>query len=155
MFTSIMAALTLRTRIIPREHPNRNETLHRMLNLEVFQVPRLTVHWILNHPSAGRIRGWPERGRGTIHETEAGLDVWLTKEISRATLPIDVVEDFVKLFGELDAKGTGMLHYILMEPDLGRIADYLDRRGHRADTAEGWLSSGECLVPRSSNRYPC
>lgn len=93
------------SRVIPQHHPNRTETLRRMLHLEVFQVPRLTVHWFLEH----RIRGRPERCRGTIYKSEDDLDVWLAKEISRTTLPTDVVEDFVKLFGDLDAKVTGML----------------------------------------------
>jgi hypothetical protein len=61
-------------------------------------------------------------------------------------LPIDVVEEIIKRFDTLDAEVTGMLHYIFMENDLARIADYLDRRGKMADPTEDWSTAGRFLL---------
>ncbi|KAK3329233.1 hypothetical protein B0H66DRAFT_488127 [Apodospora peruviana] len=128
-------------RIIPRANGARTSVLERLLRIDVYQVQNLDVQWSVKTPDGTVVTGRPEQGSGTVEETDVGLEILLTRGSSRLSLPIDVVEDLVNLFGTMDAETTGMLHYILMEHNLAYIEDTLDRRGIEADPDENWLTT--------------
>lgn len=124
--------------------------LNSLLRLDAYQVENLEVYWYLESPDGTRVEGRCERSSGEVHDTDAGgLEILLPRSNSRLSLSIDVVDDIVKRFGQLDTEVTGMLHYILMEHDLASIEDMLDRRGIEDYLDENWATVGTYLLPRS------
>ena len=106
------------------------------------------MYWHLETPDESTVEGRCERSSGAVHETDAGgLEILLPRDNSRLSLSIDVVDDVVKRFGQLDTEVTGMLHYILMEHSLACIEDMLDRRGIEDHLEENWSTVGTYLFP--------
>ena len=117
--------------------------LNSLLSLDAYQVENLEVYWYLKTPDGVRVEGRCERSSGAVHDTNAGgLEILLPRDNSRFPLSIDVVDDIVKRFGQLDMEVTGILHYILMEHDLTCIEDMLDRRGIEDHLEEIWATVG-------------
>ncbi|KAK5651417.1 hypothetical protein OQA88_12505 [Cercophora sp. LCS_1] len=126
-------------RVIPQENVKRLAVLNSLLHLDAYHVQNLEVHWYLKGPDGTTIEGRRERASGAVYDTDAGgLEILLPKDNSRLSLSIDVVDDIVKRFGQLDTEVTGMLHYMLMEHNLEFIEDMLDRRGIEDCLGEKW-----------------
>lgn len=135
-------------RVIPKETTDRTKILNRILGSVVYLANQLEIHWFLKTTDGEIIKGRPETGRGFLRESPTGLEIFVTKsDSSRMTLPIDAIEDLVKICGVSDTEGICRLNYVLMENDLERIEAFLDRRGVMADPAEDWASSGKYRFP--------
>ena len=117
--------------------------LKKLLRIDVYEVGNLKIRWSIKRPSKTPIEGRSEDGRVSVYEMETHMEIWITRaENSGMGLPIDAIDELVTLWGDLDAETTGILHYILMENDLGRIEDYLERRGIMGDPNENWTTDG-------------
>ncbi|KAK1749729.1 hypothetical protein QBC47DRAFT_131160 [Echria macrotheca] len=141
-------------RIIPTENPKRLVVLRGLLHLDVYQVENLEAYWFLNKSNGEVIEGRCERSSGAVYDTDTGgLEILLPRDNSRLSLSIDVVDEIVKRFGQLDMEVTGMLHYILMEHNLASIEDMLDRRGIEDELGENW-STIDMLVDDPRGKCP-
>ncbi|KAK4182912.1 hypothetical protein QBC35DRAFT_135831 [Podospora australis] len=124
-------------RIIPQEIQERNRFLRRMLEVNVFSAQKLEVCWKIDVVDS-TIEGAPESSRGTVLETGDTIEIYISQtDKQRKSLPVDVVEEIVKL-SNINADMVWILHHILMENDTRQIEELLDRRGILSDPAESW-----------------
>ncbi|KAF2269756.1 hypothetical protein CC78DRAFT_452837 [Lojkania enalia] len=124
-------------RLVPKESPNRNNSLKQLRNIEVYESERVIIEWVITSANGVTNYGRAEAGRVTSQSDSQKLKVFLTKDDLDVSLPpLDLQEELAKVCEIKDKKHFTLLLYILMQKDPKSIEDTLERRGISNDVPE-------------------
>ncbi|KAM5358865.1 hypothetical protein ACJZ2D_014924 [Fusarium nematophilum] len=124
------------SRLLPEIFPRRKDVINMLHSMVVYEAERITMEWSIKTHAGESIPGRSDSSSIKIHATDDSLTIYTTRgQTASKSCSIELVE-FLSMFCEIrEPEKVMMLQYILMESDLQRITEELDRRGFSEITA--------------------
>ncbi|KAI3321654.1 hypothetical protein HD806DRAFT_545850 [Xylariaceae sp. AK1471] len=116
-------------RLVPVSKSDRSSIINRLRSIRVFEVEGIRLSWNLTNKSGEVFLGQPEEGRAMLTADDELLKVYLVKnDMKIGCPPLELVDELATYCGIDINEHIRLLSHILVQNDIGRIEQDLDRR---------------------------
>ena len=105
-----------------------------LYRITVYEVDRVVVEWSIELPGGDALLGRPESGQFKAHVVDNCLNIYVPRKSDVTSyVPIDLIEYLAQFCEIHDPARVMLLQYILMEADMAKVSEALNRRGILSD----------------------